>query len=76
MKEILKVDNPNVYAAYVGAQILHPQLALTGELLPNGHESSLLCSSPPLQGLFLGLAPPILFHNPIIKWARDAGGPG
>ena len=28
MKEILKVDNPNVYAAYVGAQILHPQLAL------------------------------------------------
>lgn len=55
---------------------LHAQLELTGELLPNGHESSLLCSSPPMQGLFLGLTPPNLFHNPIIKWARDAGGPG
>ena len=28
MKKILKVDNPNVYAEYVGAQVLHPQLAL------------------------------------------------
>ena len=28
MKEILKVDNPNVYAEYVGAPVLHPQLAL------------------------------------------------
>ena len=28
MKMILKVDNPNVYAEYVGAPILHPQLAL------------------------------------------------
>ena len=28
MKKILKVDNPNVYAEYVGAPILHPQLAL------------------------------------------------
>ena len=28
MKQILKVDNPNVYAAYVGAPVLHPQLAL------------------------------------------------
>ncbi len=28
MKKILKVDNPNVYAAYVGAPVLHPQLAL------------------------------------------------
>ena len=28
MKRILRVDNPNVYAAYVGAPVLHPQLAL------------------------------------------------
>ncbi|MBQ9185268.1 MAG: AraC family transcriptional regulator [Bacteroidales bacterium] len=28
MKKILKVDNPNVYAEYVGAPLLHPQLAL------------------------------------------------
>ena len=28
MKKILKVDNPNVYAEYVGAPALHPQLAL------------------------------------------------
>lgn len=28
MKKILKVDDPNVYAGYVGAPILHPQLAL------------------------------------------------
>ena len=28
MKSILKVDNPNVYARYVGAPVLHPQLAL------------------------------------------------
>ena len=28
MKKILKVDNPNVYAKYVGAPVLHPQLAL------------------------------------------------
>ena len=28
MKKILKVDNPTVYAAYVGAPVLHPQLAL------------------------------------------------
>jgi AraC-like DNA-binding protein len=28
MKQILKVDNPNVYAEYVGAPVLHPQLAL------------------------------------------------
>ncbi len=28
MRKILKVDNPNVYAEYVGAQPLHPQLAL------------------------------------------------
>ncbi|MBR3064569.1 MAG: AraC family transcriptional regulator [Bacteroidales bacterium] len=28
MKKILKVDNPNVYAAYVGAPVLHPKLAL------------------------------------------------
>jgi len=28
MKTILKVDNPNVYARYVGAPVLHPQLAL------------------------------------------------
>ena len=28
MKKILKVDNPNAYAAYVGAPVLHPQLAL------------------------------------------------
>ena len=28
MKKILKVDNPNVYAKYVGAPELHPQLAL------------------------------------------------
>ena len=28
MKKILKVDNPNVYAQYVGAPVLHPQLAL------------------------------------------------
>ena len=28
MKKILKVDDPNVYAEYVGAPILHPQLAL------------------------------------------------
>ena len=28
MKKILKVDNPNVYAEYVNAPILHPQLAL------------------------------------------------
>ena len=28
MKRILKVDNPNVYAEYVGAPVLHPQLAL------------------------------------------------
>ena len=28
MKKILKVDNPNVYANYVGAPELHPQLAL------------------------------------------------
>ena len=28
MKKILKVDNPNVYAQYVGAPELHPQLAL------------------------------------------------
>ena len=28
MKKILKVDNPNVYAEYVGAPVLHPQLAL------------------------------------------------
>ena len=28
MKKILKVDDPNVYAEYVGAPVLHPQLAL------------------------------------------------
>ena len=28
MKKILKVDDPNVYAAYVGAPVLHSQLAL------------------------------------------------
>ena len=28
MKKVLKVDNPNVYAEYVGAPLLHPQLAL------------------------------------------------
>ena len=28
MRKILKVDNPNVYAEYVGAPVLHPQLAL------------------------------------------------
>ena len=28
MKKILKVAHPNVYAEYVGAPILHPQLAL------------------------------------------------
>ena len=28
MKKILNVDNPNVYAEYVGAQVLHPHLAL------------------------------------------------
>lgn len=28
MKKILKVDNPNIYAQYVGAPELHPQLAL------------------------------------------------
>ena len=28
MKKILRVDNPNVYAEYVGAPVLHPQLAL------------------------------------------------
>ena len=28
MKQILKVDNPNTYAQYVGAPVLHPQLAL------------------------------------------------
>ena len=28
MKKILMVDNPNVYAEYVGAPVLHPQLAL------------------------------------------------
>ena len=28
MKTILKVNNPNVYARYVGAPELHPQLAL------------------------------------------------
>ena len=28
MKVILKLDNPNVYAEYVGAPVLHPQLAL------------------------------------------------
>ena len=28
MKKILNVDNPNVYAEYVGAPVLHPQLAL------------------------------------------------
>ena len=28
MKKILKVYNPNVYAQYVGAPVLHPQLAL------------------------------------------------
>lgn len=27
-RKILRVDNPNVYAAYVGAPVLHPQLAL------------------------------------------------
>ena len=28
MKQILKVDNPNVYAEYVGAPVLHPQIAV------------------------------------------------
>ena len=28
MKKILRVDNPNVYAEYVGAPVLHPQLAI------------------------------------------------
>ena len=28
MKTILRIDNPNVYAEYVGAPVLHPQLAL------------------------------------------------
>ncbi len=28
MKKVLKIDNPNVYAEYVGAPVLHPQLAL------------------------------------------------
>ena len=28
MKKILNVDNPNVYAEYVGTPVLHPQLAL------------------------------------------------
>ena len=28
MKKILRIDNPNVYAEYVGAPVLHPQLAL------------------------------------------------
>ena len=28
MKKILRIDNPNVYAEYVGAQVLHPQVAL------------------------------------------------
>lgn len=28
MKKILNVDNPNVYAEYVGAPVLHPKLAL------------------------------------------------
>ena len=28
VKKILKVDSPNVYAEYVGAPVLHPQLAL------------------------------------------------
>ena len=28
MKTILRIDNPNVYAEYVGAAVLHPQLAL------------------------------------------------
>ena len=27
-KRILRIDNPNVYAEYVGAPVLHPQLAL------------------------------------------------
>ena len=28
MKKILRIDDPNVYAKYVGAPLLHPQLAL------------------------------------------------
>lgn len=28
MKKVLKIDSPNVYAEYVGAPVLHPQLAL------------------------------------------------
>ena len=28
MKKLLRIDNPNVYAEYVGAPVLHPQLAL------------------------------------------------
>ena len=28
MKKVLRIDNPNVYAEYVGAPVLHPQLAL------------------------------------------------
>lgn len=28
MRKILKVDNPNAYAEYVGAPVLHPHLAL------------------------------------------------
>ena len=28
MKKFLRIDNPNVYAEYVGAPVLHPQLAL------------------------------------------------
>ena len=28
MKKILKVDDPNVYAEYVGAPVLHPQIAV------------------------------------------------
>ena len=28
MKKILNIDNPNVYARYVGAAELHPQLSL------------------------------------------------
>ena len=51
MKKILKVDNPNVYAEYVGAPVLHPQLALISYDEVSPFRSSL--NSYGVYGLFI-----------------------
>ena len=51
MKTILKVDDPNVYAKYVGAPVVHPQLALISYDEVSPFRSSL--NSYGVYGLFI-----------------------